>query len=143
MNLDTWYTQKLALFKEILTVTQQALLLVDLEKLDPLLERKDALIEQITALDERMDSSPGAASQQGVKPGGLANAQPAELSVEKQARIAQVVETILENERTLELRIHQEQDKLRRELRDLDQETQVRRYLEQGGRKSGMVSIKK
>ena len=119
--------QKLGLLRDVLELSQQALLLVDLEGLTPLLRRKDGLIREIGLLDETI---------------GLHEREPdgAELLREE---MREVVQAVLENERTLELRIEQEQARVRQELRDFDQETRLKQYLERGRPKGGTVNLKK
>lgn len=123
----TLQEQKLALLREVLVLTQQSLLLVDLEGLTPLLDRKDGLIREIQLIDEALALHDAAAPE-------------AEALREEQA---EVVQAVLENERTLEARIEQEYSRLRRELRDFDQETRLRHYLERARPKGGTVDLKK
>ncbi|HKI99376.1 MAG TPA: hypothetical protein VKB51_12965 [bacterium] len=123
----TLLEQKLSLLRDMLSVTQRSLLLVDLDGLTPLLRRKDELIGEIRLLDEALDLHP---------------ALPVEVDpVVEEMR--EVVQSVLENERTLELRIEQEQARLRQELRDFDQETRLKQYLERTRPKGGAVNLKK
>ena len=117
---------KLSIMNEFLTITQQELLLVDLEKLPPLLERKDGLIREILLIDETLN---------------LHQTFPPE-SDPLRDELARVVEAVLENERTLEERLMDEQSRLRQEMRDLDQETRLKQYLERAKTKGGTVNLK-
>ena len=119
--------QKLSLLRDVLSLTQQALLLVDLEGLTPLLERKDGLIRELQLIDETL---------------GLHERMPAQARLLDEERIS-LVQAVLENERTLEARIEQEHSRLRRELRDFDQETRLKQYLERARPKGGTVNLKK
>lgn len=119
--------QKLALFREVLAVTRDCLLLVDLEGLSPLLERKDGLLREVQLVDETL---------------ALHAKAPPEAEVLRE-EMREVVRSVLENERTLEARIEREFSQLRRELRDYDQETQLRQYLERARPKGGTVNLKK
>lgn len=119
--------QKLALLREFLNLTQQSLLLVNLEGLTPLLERKDGLIREIQLIDE-----------------ALALHEEAPPDAERfREDLAHVVQAVLENERTLEARINEGYSRLRRELRDFDQETRLKQYLERAKPKGGKVNLKK
>ena len=119
--------QKLTLLREVLAVTQQALLLVDLEGLTPLLERKDGLIREIQLIDEAL----------------ALHDPPPPIAGPLREELIEVVQSVLENERTLEARILKEHSQLRRELRDFDQETRLKHYLERAKPKGGTVNLKK
>ena len=119
--------QKLNLLRDVLELTQQSLLLVDLEGLTPLLERKDGLIREIQLIDDAL---------------ALHERMPAEAEPLREEMVT-VVQAVLENERTLEGRIEQEQSRLRRELRNFDQETRLKQYLERSHTKGGTVNLKK
>jgi hypothetical protein len=119
--------QKLSLLRAVLTISQQSLLLVDLEGLTPLLERKDGLIREIQLIDEAL---------------ALHARMPPQLEALREEQ-AELVQAVLENERTLEVRIEQEHSRLRQELRDLDQETRLKQYLERARHKGGTVDLKK
>lgn len=119
--------QKLALLREFLHLTQQSLLLVNLEGLTPLLERKDGLIREIQLIDET-----------------LALHEEAPPDAERfREDLAHVVQAVLENERTLEARINEGYSRLRQELRNFDQETRLKQYLERAKPKGGKVNLKK
>ena len=119
--------QKLSLLRDVLDISQQALLLVDLEGLTPLLSRKDGLIREIGLIDEALN---------------LHARLPGEAEPLRE-ELVEVVQAVLENERTLEARIEQEHSRLRRELRDFDQETRLKQYLERARPKGGTVNLKK
>ena len=118
---------KLNLLRDVLSLTQQALLLVDLEGLTPLLERKDGSIREMQLIDETL---------------ALHARLPAQAQLLNE-EMAEVVQAVLENERTLEERIEREHARLRRELRDFDQETRLKQYLERARTKGGTVNLKK
>jgi hypothetical protein len=123
----TLLRQKLSLLRDVLSITQQSLLLVELEALTPLLTRKTGLIREIGLIDEALNlhaSLPRAAEP-------------------LREEMIEVVQAVLENERTLEARIEQEQSRLRQELRDFDQETRLKQYLERAHLKGGTVDLKK
>lgn len=118
--------QKLNIMHEFLSITQQELLLVDLEGLPPLLERKDGLIREIQLIDETLAlHDPPSPEHEGLR-----------------EELTGVVEAVLENERALEERLLEAQSKLREEMRDLEQETRLKRYLERAKTKGGTVNLK-
>jgi hypothetical protein len=103
-------------------------LLVELDGLAPLIERKDALIVQLTAVDQALEALGEAArQQQQAGPHG--------------AELTRLVEAILENEQTMETRIGTERDRLRKQLRDLDHQARVRGYLERQRRVPAKVDL--
>ncbi len=118
--------QKVMIMNEFLSITQQELLMVDLESLSPLLERKDGLINEIRLIDEAL---------------GLHDSYPPE-SEPLRVELAELVEAVLENERTLEGRLLEEQSQLRQEIRNLDQESQLKQYLKKTKDKGGTVNLK-
>lgn len=118
--------EKLAVLREVLGVTQQALLLVDLDALDPLLQRKNSLIREIQLIDE-----------------ALALQEPLTLEEALREEMTAVVQAVLENESTLETRIHHEQARLRRELREIDRETRLKQYLERSPHTGSTLNLKK
>lgn len=118
--------QKVMIMNDFLSITQQELLMVDLEKLSPLLERKDGLINEIRLIDEAL----------GLHDGDPPDSEP--LRVE----LAELVEAVLENERALEGRLLEEQSQLRQEIRNLDQESQLKQYLKKTKDKGGTVNLK-
>ncbi|HEX7928665.1 MAG TPA: hypothetical protein VF678_13810 [bacterium] len=119
--------QKLALLDKVLSCTRSELLLVELDGLAPLMERKDALIVELTAVDQALETLGDTAAVQQASPHG--------------AEVARLVEAILENEQTMETRIGTERDRLRKQLRDLDHQAQVRGYLERQRPRSGKVDL--
>lgn len=118
--------QKLLILNEFLSITQRELLLVELEELEPLLEKKNGLIKEIQLIDEAL---------------GLHDAYPPE-SEPLRIELAEVVEAVLDNESALEERLLDEQSRLRQEMRDLDQETQLKHYLKKAKSKGGTVNLK-
>jgi hypothetical protein len=122
--------RKLDLLKQILSVTQQQLLLVNLDELGSLLERKEKLIEEIRRVDgtlERLGSDPLAEGTAGVT----------------REEFARVIDATLANERTMEARLQEEQARLRGELQTLERQSRVKQYLE-GTRPQGRtVDIKR
>ncbi len=130
LGAEALLDRKLALMKEVFAVTRQELLLVDLDGLTPLLERKELLIAEIGRIDEELAASGHA--------GGTAGD-----AVPQSREIAEVVTAILENERTLEARINEEFALLRRDLHEFDRQTRLRSYLEGQKRTKGKVNIKK
>ena len=121
------FRQKIAIMQEFLEITQQELLLVDLDGLGTLLERKDHLIREIVLIDEAL---------------GFHTSEPPETEI-LQEELTGLVGAILENERTLERRMEKEYSQLRQELREFDQETQLKLYLERAQQKGGKVNLKK
>lgn len=118
---------KLALINQVFETTQQELLLVDMEGLTPLLERKDRLIEKISAIDEQL----GAVDRQGL------------VDAPQVREITELVEAILDNQRALEARMNEEYSQLREELRDLDRESRLKQYLERQKRVESKIDLKK
>lgn len=123
----TLMQQKLSIMREVLSLTGDELRLVDLDDLEPILEQKDVCIREMQLIDEAL---------------GLHERIPPESAIIRD-ELAEVVEAILENERTLEARLEQEHVRLRQELHDLDQETRLRQYLERAKPKGGTVNLKK
>jgi len=119
--------QKVMIMNEFLSITQQELLLVDLESLSPLLEHKDGLISEIRLIDEAL---------------GFHDGDPPE-SEPLRIELAELVEAVLENERALEGRLLEEQSKLRGDIRSLDQESQLKQYLKKAKDKGGTVNLKR
>lgn len=119
--------EKLALMNEVFETTQQELLLVDMDGLTPLLERKDRLIEKISAIDEQLSE----AGRQGLD------------DAPQLLEIAEVVEAILENQHALEARMSEEHSRLRQELRNLDRESRLKEYLERQKQTESKIDLKK
>lgn len=118
--------RKLGLFRAIFEITQQELLLVELEGLTPLLQRKGTLIDEINRIDETLATFAG----------GAVDASQVE-------EISELVHAILENERTLETRINEEHSQLRKEMRELDQQTRLKEYLERQRQTESKFNLKK
>jgi hypothetical protein len=123
----TLWRRKVELARAMLQLTAQELLLVDMDRLGELLTRKDALIVQIEELDAAL--------------GELSVPQAALLPIQEE--YGAVVRDILENERTFEDRVDKERSRLRAELRNLERETRLRRYLEGGRPKGGTFDLKR
>ena len=121
--------QKISILKEVLKVTQKTLLLVDLEKLTPLLEEKDDLLERVKALDEAISTN-------------LPDGKEWDSMPEHQI-MAEVIQAILENEVVLEKRIEAEFAQLKTELREFDRETRLKKYLEKEKPRKGQVNLKR
>ena len=119
--------QKLAVLRDVLALTRDCLLLVELDGLTALLERKDRLLNEVRLIDEAL------ALHESIPPAAEA----------LRAQMIEVVQSVLENERTLEARIEREYAELRREMRDFEQETQLKQYLERARPKGGTVNLKK
>lgn len=119
--------RKLELMKEVFEATQQELLLVDLELLSPILERKEALIAEIGRIDGELAQT----ERQGGRQSSL------------EQDLAEIVSAILENEKTLETRIQEEQSRLREELRDVGRQTRLRQYLDRLSSPGGRINVKK
>ena len=120
--------RKLSLLQKVLDATRSELLLVELDGLAPLVERKDRLIAELTEVDTALEA--------------LGN-----LALEEQqaasygAELTRLVEAILDNQRTLETRMDAERERLRKQLRDLDHQAQVRGYLERQRPRAGKVDL--
>jgi hypothetical protein len=119
--------EKLALMKDVFAATQQELLLIDLEGLEPLLERKDRLIAKIGAIDEQLLGAGGE---------GLEDAP-------QFREIEETVEAILENERALEARMREEHARLHEELKELDRQSRLKQYLERQKQTGSAIDLKK
>lgn len=107
-------SRKTEILRRILALTHQEVLLVDLDGLAGLLGEKERLIESLRRVDEEL--------------AGAAADDPAAVAErEEQARLLGIV---LENEAAVEARIASERERLRGELRALERETRMRKYLE-------------
>jgi hypothetical protein len=120
--------RKLTLLRKVLDVTRNELLLVELDGLAPLIERKDALITELAGIDRSLESLGGAARQGQSTP-------------EYSAELTRLVEAILDNERTMETRMGAERERLRRQLQDLERQARIRGYLERQRPRSGKVDL--
>ncbi len=123
--------RKLELMKEVFEATQRELLLVDLEQLSPILERKETLFAEIARIDGELTQPARRGRRQ----------SPGETSLEQE--LAEVVSAILENEKTLEARIQEEQSRLREELRNFGRQTRLRQYLDHLSPPGGRINVKK
>lgn len=94
---------KVARMQDVLDVTRQELLLVDLEGLTPLLEQKNTLIGEL----QRIDGALAALGDRSQPP-------PTE-AARLRSELDRLITAVLENERTLEVRIEQEHQQLRQE----------------------------
>ncbi len=123
--------KKLGLFKAIFEATQRELLLVDLAGLTPILEHKEALIDEIAGIDEELARSAR------VPAGRVPAAGP------QAEEMGEVVRAIMENERTLEARIAEEHGRLRKEMRELERQTRLKEYLDRKKRTGNRINLKK
>ena len=118
--------RKTGLLRSMLAVSQQEVLLVDLDGLAALLEEKERLIGAMRRLDEalagRTETGPGIAAER-----------------EEQGRLLAIV---LEHERQVEQRMDGERQRLKSELRELERETRLRRYLERPSSRRMKVDLK-
>jgi len=120
-------SRKTELLRRICQVTQQEVLLVDLEGLGGLLAEKEELIESLRRLD-----------QEQAGPAGKDPAAAAER--EEQSRLLGIA---LENEAAVEARMAEQRERLRSELRELERETRLRKYLERPGARRVKVDLKR
>lgn len=119
--------EKLSVMREVFATTQEELLLVDLEGLTPLLERKERLFGKIIAIDQQLEGAGGQALQ----------------DAPQLVELADLVEAIMENQRALEARMNEERSRLRKELRDFDRQTRLKQYLERQKQTESRVNLKK
>ncbi len=126
-DTSTLLKRKIALARDMLRVTGRELLLVDMDGLQPLLEQKEELIAQMRAVDAALAGREvsGAAAQALL------------------AEFAAVVRSVLENEEVFEARLRQEQERLRAEMREFEQQTRLRSYLDATRPKGGALDLKK
>ena len=120
--------RKTELLRRILDLTQQEVLLVDLDGLAGLLSEKEGLIESLRRVDEDLAGAAGADDA-----GSVAER-------EEQSRLLGIV---LENEALVEARIASERERLRSELRELEGETRLRKYLERPTTSRVKVDLKR
>ena len=114
--------------RALLELSREALLLVDLSRFDALLAKKEAVIEDIRALDERLEAT----GEAGISPGEAGT---------RAEELDRLVEAILANESTMEERILAEKAHVRGELQALERQTRVKRYLESSRPKSRKVDL--
>ena len=119
--------RKIDLARDMLAVTAGELLLVDLDGLEELLMRKEGLIVQMRAIDGQL--------------GGRAPQTKAEEALLNEYAV--IVRSILENEHVFEQRLQEEQERLRGEMRALEQQTRLRKYLDADRPKGRALDVKK
>lgn len=122
--------RKLALLRDVLARSQEQLLLVSMDELSPLLERKEALIEEMGQVDREL-----------VALGPEANS--AAEAESRRSELTRLVDAILENERTMEGRMQEERSRLRGELQALERQSRVKQYLESARPQGRTVDIKR
>jgi len=128
--LEALLKEKLSVLGDILEMTRQELLLVDLDKLTPLLEQKDELLAKISGLDEQISAT-------GQNQGETWEDMP------QHQEMASLIQSILENEAVLEERMQAEFAQLRSELREFNQETRLKKYLEDHKPRKSRVDLKR
>lgn len=128
--LEALLKEKLSVLGDILEMTRQELLLVDLDKLTPLLEQKDELLAKISGLDEQISAT-------GQNQGETWEDMP------QHQEMASLIQSILENEAVLEERMQAEFAQLRGELREFNQETRLKKYLEDHKPRKSRVDLKR
>lgn len=120
-------SRKTELLRRICRVTQQEVLLVDLDGLAGLLAEKEGLIESLRRVDQELA-------------GPLADHPAAAAEREEQSRLLGIA---LENEAAVEARMAEQRERLRGELRELERETRLRKYLERPGARRVKVDLKR
>ena len=121
--------RKTGLLRSVLELSQQEALLVDLDGLEGLLEEKERLIGSLQRVDEQLAESGGTGDA------GLGRSR----EQEEQGRL---LAGILENERAVEQRMENERRRLGVELKELERETRLRRYLERPTGRRRKVDLK-
>ena len=122
--------RKLALLRDVLTRSQEQLLLVSMDELSPLLERKEALIEEMGQVDRELVA---------LGPEAISAAE----AESRRSELTRLVDAILENERTMEGRMQEERSRLRGELQALERQSRVKQYLESARPQGRTVDIKR
>ena len=122
--------RKLALLRDVLARSQEQLLLVSMDELAPLLERKEALIEEMSQVDRELVA---------LGPEAISAAE----AVSRRSELTRLVDAILENERTMEGRMQEERSRLRGELQALERQSRVKQYLESARPQGRTVDIKR
>ncbi len=122
--------RKLALLRDVLARTQEQLLLVSMDELSPLLERKEALIEEMGQVDRELVA---------LGPEAISAAE----AESRRSELTRLVDAILENERTMEGRMQEERSRLRGELQALERQSRVKQYLESARPQGRTVDIKR
>ena len=122
--------RKLRAARALFAVTQQELLVVDLEDIEPLLERKEQLIAEIGHLDAELAAHGGEEEVMAVQPDFVDTYR-------------EVVEAALENEQAMEARLADERTRLAQELQEFEHHTRLRQYLDNPRASGGTVNLKK
>ena len=122
--------RKLALLRDVLARSQEQLLLVSMDELSPLLERKEALIEEMSQVDRELVA---------LGPEAISAAE----AGSRRSELTRLVDAILENERTMEGRMQEERSRLRGELQALERQSRVKQYLESARPQGRTVDIKR
>ncbi|MEE8554822.1 MAG: hypothetical protein V3T00_03095 [bacterium] len=122
--------RKLALLRDVLARSQEQLLLVSMDELAPLLERKEALIEEMGQVDRELVA---------LGPEAISAAE----AESRRSELTRLVDAILENERTMEGRMQEERSRLRGELQALERQSRVKQYLESARPQGRTVDIKR
>ncbi|MCH8881949.1 MAG: hypothetical protein IIA41_00465 [SAR324 cluster bacterium] len=122
--------RKLALLRDVLARSQEQLLLVSMDELSPLLERKEALIEEMSQVDRELVA---------LGPEAISAAE----AESRRSELTRLVDAILENERTMEGRMQEERSRLRGELQALERQSRVKQYLESARPQGRTVDIKR
>lgn len=122
--------RKLALLRDVLARSQEQLLLVSMDELAPLLERKEALIEEMGQVDRELVA---------LGPEAISAAE----AESPRSELTRLVDAILENERTMEGRMQEERSRLRGELQALERQSRVKQYLESARPQGRTVDIKR
>ena len=125
-NRQRLEVRKTALLRRMLELTHQEVLLVDLDGLSGLLEEKERLIEALRAIDLELESAAPDTADDAER--------------QEQARLLAIV---LENENAIAERVGNERERLRGELRELERETRLRKYLERPGARRARVDLKR
>ena len=133
-SIESLLEQKLEHLREYQELTQQGLLLVDLDDLDEILERKATLIGQMQELDTALAGHlpPGDAAAGTLSPRAEGLLQ----------EVREVIASSLENDQALEERMREEQAHVNQELREIGEESRLRRYLERQQRVGGKIDVK-
>jgi hypothetical protein len=118
--------RKTGLLRQVLDLTQQEVLLLDLDGLESLLEEKERLIDALRQVDEQLS---------GMQVEKIDSAER-----EEQARLLAIV---LENEALVAERVDSERRQLRGELRELEQSTRIRKYLEKPAIRRAKVDLRR
>ena len=129
-DIKAMLERKLALLRKVLALSQQQLLLVDLEDLSPLLQRKDDLLAEMERVDHHVAEA------------GLEK-DPRWVDAVQQTETAQLAAAVLENDQRLEQRIAEEFTQLKKDMREFDQQRRLKKYLEGQRQDAGTFNLKK